>query len=296
MVNGETLKKNAAVKPAPTAVEAEFYKKRKLNYYFGRSYVYLLLLLIYVPIIMIVIYSFSKGSGFQSFRLSFDNIKELFTLGSIDAREMLTALKNTLTIGVATAFFSTFFGTLGAVGINSMKKKGRNALLNASNIPIFSADIVIGIALMLLFANLNITKGFATITISQTAVIAPYVMLSVLPRIKQMNMSVYEAALDLGASPLKAFGKVIIPEIMPGMLSGFILAFTLSMDDFVIAQYTKNNSFQTLSTYVYTKIAGKGGLSGALKPLSALIFFTVLAVLLIYNFKKSQDSKKQIKK
>jgi spermidine/putrescine transport system permease protein len=279
-----------------SAAEKSFHIRRKLNYYIGKSYVFLILGLIYIPIFMIIIYSFSSGRGFSNFNFSFDNIRELFTGNSDDSRRMITALENTLFVGFVSSLIATFLGTFGAIGVNVMGKKRRNFMLNISNVPIFNADIIIALSLMLFFTALAVPKSALTVIISHTAVTAPYVLLNVLPRLKQMNMSVYEAALDLGATPLSAIWKIIVPDVLPGMISGFVLAFTLSIDDFVIAQYTRSNSYETLSTYIYSQAAGKEGLSGALKPLSALIFLTVLAALLIYNARKISMEKLKQKK
>jgi spermidine/putrescine transport system permease protein len=225
------------------------------------------------------------------------NITELFTASTSDSRRMITALEHTLFVGIISSLLATLLGTVGAIGIFGMRKKSRNILLNASNVPIFNADIIIALSLMLFFTALSIPKNAQTVILAHTAVTMPYVMLSVLPRLKQMNMSVYEAALDLGATPLFAIAKIIVPEVLPGMISGFVLAFTLSIDDFVIAEYTRSNSYETLSTYIYTQAAGKEGLSGALKPLSALIFLTVLAILIAYNIRKNLKTKNlQLKK
>ncbi|MDR2046764.1 MAG: ABC transporter permease [Clostridiales bacterium] len=286
--------KNAANKKKINKKKADagFYARRKIGYYVGKSYVFLILGLIYIPILMIIVYSFSSGRGFSNFSFSFANINELFTGGSTESRRMLRALENTLLVGLASSVLATFLGTLGAVGVNSMRKKPREFMLNISNVPIFNADIIIALSLMMLFTALNIQRSAATVILSHAAVISPYVLLNVLPRLKQMNMSVYEAALDLGSPPLSALVKIIVPEILPGMVSGFVLAFTLSIDDFVVTDYTRSNSFETLSTYIYSQAAGKEGLSGALKPLSALIFLTVLAALLVFNLRKNSKLKR----
>jgi spermidine/putrescine transport system permease protein len=146
---------------------------------------------------------------------------------------------------------------------------------------------------MFFFVAIGIERSAFTVIAGHVAVTCPYVMLSVLPRLKQMNMSVYEAALDLGATPLSALVKIIVPEVFPGMLSGFTLAFTLSIDDFIITQFNRSSTFETLSTYIYDQAAGKAGLNGALKPLSALIFLAVLAGLIIYNVQKNKKIKEK---
>jgi spermidine/putrescine transport system permease protein len=240
---------------------------------------------------MIVVYSFSDGAGFANFRFSTANFTELFTSDSDSVQRMKTALLNTVVIGLVSSLFATVLGTLGAVGLNGMSKKPRNVLLNLSNVPIFNADIITALALMFFFLFIKVDRSVFTVLIGHIAMTCPYVMLSVLPRLKQMNMSVYEAALDLGATPFSALIKIIVPEVFPGMVSGFALAFTLSIDDFIITQFNRSSTFETLSTYIYSQAAGKAGLSGALKPLSALIFLTVLAGLVIYNIQKNKKAK-----
>jgi spermidine/putrescine transport system permease protein len=161
-----------------------------------------------------------------------------------------------------------------------------------NSIPILNGDIITGISLFLLFVSLGITQGYTTVVLAHITFCTPYVVLSVLPRLKQMNPNIYEAALDLGATPMQALWKVIIPEIRPGMISGFMLALTLSIDDFAVTVFTiGNQGLETLSTYIYAD-ARKGGLTPELRPLSAIIFVVVLALLVVINYRAGKTKKK----
>ncbi|EXY31473.1 binding--dependent transport system inner membrane component family protein, partial [Bacteroides fragilis str. 3397 T10] len=160
------------------------------------------------------------------------------------------------------------------------------------SIPILNGDIITGISLFLLFVSLGITQGYTTVVLAHITFCTPYVVLSVLPRLKQMNPNIYEAALDLGATPMQALWKVIVPEIRPGMISGFMLALTLSIDDFAVTVFTiGNQGLETLSTYIYAD-ARKGGLTPELRPLSAIIFVVVLALLIVINHRAGKAKKK----
>ena len=161
-----------------------------------------------------------------------------------------------------------------------------------NSIPILNGDIITGISLFLLFVSLGITQGYTTVVLAHITFCTPYVVLSVLPRLKQMNPNIYEAALDLGATPMQALWKVIVPEIRPGMISGFMLALTLSIDDFAVTVFTiGNQGLETLSTYIYAD-ARKGGLTPELRPLSAIIFVVVLALLIVINYRAGKAKKK----
>lgn len=161
-----------------------------------------------------------------------------------------------------------------------------------NSIPILNGDIITGISLFLLFVSLGITQGYTTVVLAHITFCTPYVVLSVLPRLKQMNPNIYEAALDLGATPMQALWKVIVPEIRPGMISGFMLALTLSIDDFAVTVFTiGNQGLETLSTYIYAD-ARKGGLTPELRPLSAIIFVVVLALLIVINHRAGKAKKK----
>ena len=190
------------------------------------------------------------------------------------------------------ATVSTLLGSIAAIGIFNLKARSRKAIGFVNSIPILNGDIITGISLFLLFVSLGITQGYTTVVLAHITFCTPYVVLSVLPRLKQMNPNIYEAALDLGATPMQALRKVIIPEIRPGMISGFMLALTLSIDDFAVTVFTiGNQGLETLSTYIYAD-ARKGGLTPELRPLSAIIFVVVLALLIVINYRAGKTKKK----
>ncbi len=252
-------------------------------------YIAIVLCFIYLPIAMIMIYSFTTSKVIGSWSgFSFELYKDLFVGSS--SEKILEAFKNTIILGLSAATISTFIGTVSAIGIFSMKGKTKSKILSLNQIPILNADIVTGVALMLFFVVFGISKGFITVLIAHVAICTPFVILSIMPKLKQMDSSLYEAACDLGAKPLQAINQVILPQILPGVISGFMLAFTLSIDDFVITVFN-NGSFETLSTYIYAD-AKKGGLTPSLRALSTLIFVFVLTMLLVINIKKSKDEKK----
>ena len=194
------------------------------------------------------------------------------------------ALYTTLLVAMISALVATVIGTVTALAINHMKPVSKNIFMGISNIPMLNADIVTGISLMLAFIAFGISLGFKTVLISHITFNIPYVILSVMPKLKQTDRSTYEAALDLGASPAYAFFQVVFPDIMPGVLSGFLLAFTMSLDDFIITHFTKGAGINTLSTLIYSEV--RRGIRPSMYALSTVIFVVVLVVLLIANFRK----------
>lgn len=255
-----------------------------------QGYLWLLLLLLYSPIIIIMIFSFTEAKVMGNWTgFSLKLYENLFIQGT--HHSLTDALINTITIALITAITSTLLGTLTAIGLYNLKNRARKGLLFINNIPILNGDIIIGISLFLLFISLGIKQGYLTVVLAHITFCTPYVVLSVLPRLKQMNPNLYEAALDLGASPMQALKKVIIPEILPGMIAGFMLAITLSIDDFAITIFTiGNEGLETLSTFIYAD-ARKGGLTPELRPLSTIIFVLVLVLLIVIN-KRSGNNKK----
>ena len=206
---------------------------------------------------------------------------------------LIDAIENTLTIALIAAAVSTILGSIAAIGIHNMRGRRRQAISFLNNVPMLNPDIITGISLFLLFISLGISQGYMTVVLAHIAFCTPYVVLSVMPRLQQMNPNIYEAALDLGATPFQALRKVIIPEIRPGMISGFILAFTLSIDDFAVTIFTiGNEGLETLSTFIYAD-ARKGGLTPELRPLSTIIFVTVLILLIIINVRSRRAARKQ---
>ena len=258
----------------------------------AKLYLWLLLTILYSPILIIIIFSFTEAKVLGNWTgFSTKLYTSLFT-GGVNS-SLFRTLLNTFAIALIAASASTLLGSFAAIGIFNLKRKLRNPILFLNNIPILNADIITGVSLFLLFISLGISQGFTTVVLAHITFCTPYVVLSVLPRLKQMNPSIYEAALDLGATPLQALRKIILPEIKPGVISGFILAFTLSIDDFVVSLFTiGNEGLQTLSTYIYAD-ARKGGLTPELRPLTALIFIVVLILLIIVNRRTRKSAKNE---
>lgn len=252
-------------------------KKRKLG---SKIYVALVMVFLYLPIAVLILYSFNDGntSVWKGFTLKW--YYELFNNSAI-----MTSLYNTLIIAVLAALVSTVLGTLAAIGIYNMKKPVRSLVTNVSNIPIINPEIVTGVSFMLLFAFLgtlfNFEMGFATVLIAHISFCTPYVILNVMPKLRQMDYSIYEAALDLGCNPRQAFFKTVMPEIMPGVISGMLMSFTYSLDDFVITYFTRGPKFQTLPIEIYTMLRRR--ISPTINALSTLLFIITIAILIIVN-------------
>ena len=210
------------------------------------------------------------------------------------SNSLMSAIQNTIIIALVASSIATVLGSVAAIGIYNLKNRQRQAVNFLNNIPLINPDIITGISLFLLFVALGISQGYTTVILAHVTFCTPYVVLSVMPRLTGMNPNIYEAALDLGATPFQALRKVIIPEIKPGIISGFILSFTLSIDDFAVSLFTKGNiGLETLSTYIYSD-ARKGGLTPELRPLSTIIFVTVLVLLIIINRRSAKQAKAKV--
>lgn len=251
-----------------------------------RIYVLLIFIFLYAPIATLIVLSFNasktraKWGGF-TFRW----------YGSLFQNEdILQALFNTLFIALIASVVSTVIGTVACIAIMNLKKRSRTIILGITNIPMLNADIVTGISLMLLFISMGLRFGMGTILLSHITFCIPYVILSVMPRMRQLNPHTYEAALDLGAGPVYGFFKVVFPDILPGVLSGFLMAFTMSLDDFIITHFTKGAGVDTLSTKIYTEV--KKGIKPEMYALSTIIFVTVLILLLLVNKAPSDKNRK----
>ena len=254
---------------------------------FSGCYLALVLLFIYTPILFVVVFSFTESGVMGSWQgFSLNLYRDLFS-GEKGA-QILRVFLNTLEVGLIASAIATLFGTAGAIGIFYSRKKAKRTFSFLNQIPVVNAEIVTGISLLLLFLIVALPRGPVTVVIAHVTFCAPYVVLSVLPKLKQMNNNIYEASLDLGATPMKSLFSVILPEILPGVISGFVLSFTLSIDDFVVTNYTTSSSFDTLSTFIY-KDAVKGGLTPSLRALSTLIFVVVLVLLFVTNFRGNKD-------
>ncbi|MBE6230590.1 MAG: ABC transporter permease [Bacteroidales bacterium] len=263
-----------------------------MNRILAKGYLWFLLALLYSPILIIMIFSFTEAKVLGNWTgFSMKLYSSLFSGGM--HHSLVSAIINTFVIALIAASISTLLGSIAAIGIFNMRNPYTKSIINfTNNIPIMNPDIITGVSLFLLFVSFGVSQGFTTVVLAHIAFCTPYVVLSVMPRLKKMNPNIYEAALDLGATPFQALRKVIFPEILPGMISGFILAFTLSIDDFAVTIFTiGNQGLETLSTFIYAD-ARKGGLTPELRPLSTIIFVTVLVLLIIIN-KRAEKQKKE---
>jgi spermidine/putrescine transport system permease protein len=244
--------------------------------FFQRLYLFLILLFLYAPILTLIVFSFNASKS----RARWDGFTLQWYAELFRDPDILNALYVTLGVAVLSAAIATVIGTLGAIGIHRMRRRPRSLFLLVNNLNMLTPDIVIGVSLMLLFLFFKLPLGFFTMLLAHVTFNIPYVVLSVLPKLRQMNESAYEAALDLGASPMQALYKVVLPEILPGILSGALLAFTLSLDDFVISFFT-TSQVQNLSTLIYSM--AKRGINPTINALSTLLFAAVLLLLLLLN-------------
>lgn len=244
-------------------------------------YVALIFLFLYAPIATLIVLSFNASKT----RAKWGGFTFKWYASLVQNSEIMQALWTTLLIAVISSLAATVIGTIACVAMSGMKRRSRTVLLGITNIPMLNADIVTGISLMLLFISLGLRFGFGTILLSHITFNIPYVILSVMPRMKQINPSTYEAALDLGASHIRAFFKVVFPDLLPGIFSGFLMAFTMSLDDFIITHFTKGAGVDTLSTKIYAEV--KKGIKPEMYALSTIIFVTVLILLLLINFSPS---------
>lgn len=254
-----------------------------------RSYMGLVLLFLYAPIVLLIIFSFNAGKSrgmWEGFTLQW--YAEL-----LHDKQIMKALQNTVVIGFLAAAISTVIGALGAIGLYQMRKGVRRTMMALVNLPMLNSEIVTGVSLMLLYTAMNLELGFLTLLLSHVAFCIPYVVLSVLPKLRQLDPHLAEAAQDLGATPTEAFLRVILPDILPGIFSGFLLALTMSIDDFVISFFTTGMGVQNLSITIYTM--AKRGISPKINALSTLIFLVVLTLLIIVNLpsftQKNADTK-----
>lgn len=243
-------------------------------------------LFLYAPIIVLIVYSFNSGTTRGAFEgFSFKWYKSLF-----EDSQIMSALGNTLSLAFLSAIISTIIGTFTAYGIHHLGKKTKSLMLNVNYLPVLNPDIVTGVSLLILFVFMGMTLGYSTLLLSHIIFNIPYVIISVLPKFKQFNNSIYEAAIDLGASPLKAFMKVVVPEIMPGIISGFLIAVTLSIDDFVISFFTTGSGVTTLSISIYSM--ARKGIKPEINALSSLLFISIFVLLILVNSLSKDEDKK----
>lgn len=254
-------------------------------------YIGLVLLFLYVPIFVLIVFSFNETKSrtvFSGFTL--DWYVKLFS-----NKLIISSLWNTLIVATIASVAATILGTLAAIGINSMRKVPKAVVMNVTNIPVINPEIVTGVSLMLLFvffaARMNFEFGFWTLIISHITFDVPYVILNVMPKFRQMDPNLFEAAQDLGCGPFQALVKVILPEIMPGVVSGFLMSFTYSLDDFVVSYFTSGATSQTLPITIYSMTRRK--ISPEINALSALIFVVVVVVLIVKNIIENRQYKQR---
>lgn len=262
--------------------------------FLSKAYMFIIFAMLYAPIVVLVIFSFNESGSLSEFTgVDLKWYVELF-----QDEKALMALKNSLILAVCSAICSTIIATFAALGIHHMRKKYiKNAIKSVTNIPMVNPDIVTGVSMMLLFVAVakilktNEFLGFGTMLIAHTTFNLPYVLLSVLPRFNQLDRSLSEAAMDLGCTPTKAFFKVELPQVVPGIVSGVMLAFTMSLDDFVISHFVSSPNFQTLPLYVYNQTAHNVKFS--MYALCALIVAIILVILLLVNFTGSMNNRRK---
>lgn len=254
----------------------------------SKIYISLVMLFLYLPIFVLIIFSFNEGKTTVWKGFSLKWYEQLFRDDNI-----INALGNSLIIAVLASVFATILGTAAAIGINNFKGKKRLMIQSVSNIPIIRPDIVMGVSLMLLFTFLgvlfNFEMGFVTVLIAHICFCVPFVVLNVMPRIRKMDQSIYDAALDLGCNQWQAFYKVVIHELMPGIFSGLLMSFTYSLDDFIITYFTRGAKFQNLSIEIYSMTHRR--ISPKINALSALLFLAILIIMVLINIRERHEEK-----
>lgn len=259
---------------------------KKIGSIFKWIYLSLTLTFLYAPIAVLIVFSFTESRTMSKWNgFTFDAYKAVF-----EDAALMDALKVTIVVAIVSAVAATIIGTTAAIGINSMKRRRRLLVENISQLPMINPDLVTGISIMMLFSFIGLSSklGYLRLILAHTAFNIPYVMFSVLPKLRQSSNLLYEAAMDLGCTPAKALWKVVLPDIMSGVISGFIMAFTLSIDDFVISWFVADG-IQNLSTYIYG--LAKRGISTKINAFSALMFVVVVTLLLIVNIRSMRQEK-----
>lgn len=247
----------------------------------GRLYLATIFLFLYLPILVLIVLSFNNSKS----RVAWGGFTTKWYVSMFQNDTIMEAFIMTIEITLAASVLATIIGTLAALGIHSMRRRGKAIMLGATNIPLLNADIVTGISMMLLFVRFT-KLGFTTVLIAHLTFNIPYVILNVMPKLNQTSKSAYEAALDLGAAPLYAFYKIVWPDIRSGVVSGFLMAVTMSLDDFSITYFTKGAGVNTLSTMLYTEL--RKGIRPELYALSTLLFGIALILLFVINFRSSK--------
>ena len=262
---------------------------KKLRNFFRGTYLGLMLIFLYAPILVLMVFSFNGSKSMARWTgFSFKWYEALMHDSTI-----MNALIVTLSVAVISALVATFIGTFAAIGIHSMKKRPRAVVENISRLPMVNPDLVTGISFMMLFAAMGIKGSYTRMLIAHITFNIPYVILSVMPKLRQLDKNLFEAAQDLGCTWMQAFTKVIIPEIRPGIVNGLLMAFTLSVDDFVISYFTAG-SVETLSMRIYAMT--KKRISPEINAISTILFVTILLLLVIINVRQAQQEKAEAKR
>lgn len=264
-------------------------KAGKVGRFFSRLYAALLFVFLYAPIAVMIVYSFNAAKSLGTWGgFSLRWYEELF-----QDTEILHALSNTLSIAAISAVVSTVIGTAAAFGIHYMRRRSRNLVMNITYLPVLNPDIVTGVSLLLLFVFLGFTLGYFSLLLAHITFCIPYVIISVLPKLTRLNPNLYEAATDLGARPITAFVKVVLPEILPSVLTGALLALTLSIDDFVVSFFTTGPGVNTLSIHIYTM--ARRGIKPEINALSTIMFVVVFVLLLVVNMRSFREERRDNK-
>ncbi len=254
-----------------------------MSKYWRRFYLFLVFLFLYAPILVLMVFSFNEGRT----RGNWEGFSLVWYQSLFQDAEVLAAVRNTFVVAIITTMVSTVIGTLGAIGIYQYRPKNRKRILAVNQIPVINPDIVLAVGLMVLFRSLTLDFGIFTLILAHIAFTVPYVVLSVLPKLKQMPKALPEAAMDLGATPMQTLWRVIIPQIKPGIITGALFSFTLSIDDFVVSFFTTGNGIETVSTMVFAM--ARRGINPVINALSTMMFVIMLALLLATNLKKKKE-------
>ena len=247
----------------------------------------------YAPIIVLIIYSFNESRS----RANWTGFTLNWYLELLRDQRIINALQTTISIALFSSLIAIVLGTAAAMGINSMKPAAKKSLMTINNIPVVNPDIVMGVSLMIFyivifgFFSLDLELGYFTLLLAHVSFVTPYIVLSVLPKLRQMDRNCYEAALDLGATPIVGFIKVILPEIMPGIMTGALLAFTMSIDDFVVSFFTSGSGVENLSMVIYSMT--KRGINPKINAISTFMFIFVMALLYIVNMLDKRNKAKE---
>jgi len=258
--------------------------------YLSKIYMGIIFIFLYAPIIVLVVFSFNESKS----RGNWTGFSLKWYIELFHDHDIRSAFYYTISIALIAAIVSTILGTISAIGINSMKGKVKALILNINYLPVVNPDIVTGISLMILYISFNMRFGFNTMLLSHIVFNTPYVILSILPKLKQLDVNMTEAAMDLGATPLYALRKVIIPEIKPGIITGFLMAFTMSIDDFIISYFTKGEGVTNLSIVIYSM--ARRGVRPTINALSTIMLVVVLLLMILINKRSNSIEKKKLKR